>query len=122
MQLKNLENPEWKKVPELFLDKPEFPAGLRKDKDAVRQVRDRINYLEEMVNEGYFAAYGFNPMQKATELVNRFLKGDESARGELEDLRKKTEEVKTPLLDQLSENLANGIGPIYHAIEEALEE
>lgn len=104
--IQGTENPEWRKFPRYTLEINELPEGVKRDKNELIYVQNRLDQVYANLDEIQFYIYGSreSSMHHVFILAKRSAEGDEAAKKELDALTLNEQMHKTPVLNELMEN------------------
>ena len=89
------------------------------DKLKLVRMQDRLGVFRSNLDEINFYIYGAHVSQ--SDLINRFIKGDQEAKKQLDTFEARQKEYMTPLLSELIENYGNGAVLFSLKLNTALE-
>lgn len=122
--IQTFEESKWQGLTRHFLETRQFPDDIAVDRNGLEQVVGKFDEISESMEELDFYVNGVegSGVSLAAELAKKSSDGDTEARVKLDELIKHHKEYTTPTLNEIHENLGNGMVPVRMRILLILED
>lgn len=113
--VQDLNEPKWKDLPKIFLERGELPPEIIEDKAGLLVVSNRLTQLSENLAVIKSYIWGIdNADTVISKLINRAFHKDDEVSTAYEKLSKSR--INSPVLDELLENFAYGVPYLFDEV------